>query len=521
MRRLLQSANASNSSANVPGSAYACVSKQEYLAAATNPASYQYAGTPNFFCDGYVDYPAACNLNDNQTSCNNAFAMAMFQNFQRVLGVYSCKQYSQLWTCSDCAAAYKRWLCSQVYRKYFVPDTAYYEEGVFPEDSLNCKCNDAESEMCRRYCQAMPYNCSRPSTVWSCAQTACGSSPGACRGNAILDSNASATPHFYRGAIIEVVSGKGAGQWAKIEEYYPFLHPATGKARQNSSGIAFFTAWRPPYPGVNSELVTEVEGAMYRIYLEDNQRGSCRLATRPRVRRGSPCHLRKSFQPMKPLFDMDQIQNTAAAQQASLTRMSAFSKDSAYCGEDRECVTVDAAVSPSGFLCCPTSGITTNAATGPDGQEFFISYLNISDPKKPLCGVVTGVNDTVASAKVGVADSVSTIAALPALKASDASGCAPKFVPTKDLALDYCVLKTCQAVCFDVNRRCPTDLQFSCPTLRDRREYDSTLCNMMVSHGTSPPPSSPSLSPFLPPTQQASQPLTPPSLPRSSPSLAQ
>jgi len=47
-------------------------------------------------------------------SCNNEFAIKHFNNFQRALNVYSCEQYSNIWTCANCTDAYKRWLCSQV-----------------------------------------------------------------------------------------------------------------------------------------------------------------------------------------------------------------------------------------------------------------------------------------------------------------------------------------------------------------------------------------------------------------------
>lgn len=47
-------------------------------------------------------------------SCNNEFAVKHFNNFQRALNVYSCEQYSKIWTCANCTDAYKRWLCSQV-----------------------------------------------------------------------------------------------------------------------------------------------------------------------------------------------------------------------------------------------------------------------------------------------------------------------------------------------------------------------------------------------------------------------
>ena len=98
------------------GQRYVCISYDEYFAAATMDENSEQYTDGSFFCEGYVDYAAACDLNDNLT-CNNAFAATMFENFKRALAVYSCKSYSRIWTCDDCAAAYKRWLCSQVYKK--------------------------------------------------------------------------------------------------------------------------------------------------------------------------------------------------------------------------------------------------------------------------------------------------------------------------------------------------------------------------------------------------------------------
>ena len=69
--------------------------------------------------DAYVDYAAACDLLKPKKSCNNKYAVDMYRAFERALSVFSCKQYSLLWTCKNCKDAYKRWLCSQV-RKHFI-----------------------------------------------------------------------------------------------------------------------------------------------------------------------------------------------------------------------------------------------------------------------------------------------------------------------------------------------------------------------------------------------------------------
>eukprot|EP00286_Rhodomonas_abbreviata_P001290 CAMPEP_0181290064 /NCGR_PEP_ID=MMETSP1101-20121128/1219_1 /TAXON_ID=46948 /ORGANISM="Rhodomonas abbreviata, Strain Caron Lab Isolate" /LENGTH=235 /DNA_ID=CAMNT_0023394333 /DNA_START=219 /DNA_END=926 /DNA_ORIENTATION=- len=81
-----------------------------------------------FFCKDFVQYTAACDLdNDPQLgfnpSCNNTFAIQVFSNFQRALSVYSCGEYSRIWTCDHCTAAYKRWLCAALYRRCKNNDT--------------------------------------------------------------------------------------------------------------------------------------------------------------------------------------------------------------------------------------------------------------------------------------------------------------------------------------------------------------------------------------------------------------
>jgi hypothetical protein len=75
-----------------------------------------------------VQYTAACDLDNDpylgfNPSCNNTFAIQVFSNFQRALSVYSCKEYSRIWTCDNCTEAYKRWLCSALYRRCKQNDT--------------------------------------------------------------------------------------------------------------------------------------------------------------------------------------------------------------------------------------------------------------------------------------------------------------------------------------------------------------------------------------------------------------
>lgn len=81
-----------------------------------------------FFCKDHVQYTAACDTDNDpylgfNPSCNNTFAIQVFSNFQRALSVYSCKEYSRIWTCDNCTEAYKRWLCSALYRRCKQNDT--------------------------------------------------------------------------------------------------------------------------------------------------------------------------------------------------------------------------------------------------------------------------------------------------------------------------------------------------------------------------------------------------------------
>ena len=76
----------------------------------------------DFFCKPYVNYTVACDADVDPSlgfnpSCNNSFAIQIYSNFERALSVYSCKDYSRNWTCDNCTVAYKRWMCSALYRK--------------------------------------------------------------------------------------------------------------------------------------------------------------------------------------------------------------------------------------------------------------------------------------------------------------------------------------------------------------------------------------------------------------------
>lgn len=68
------------------------------------------------FCNT-VDYVAACSSEDPLRSCNDTYAASIFKSFQTALQVFSCNDYSRLYTCANCTEAYKRWLCGVLFRK--------------------------------------------------------------------------------------------------------------------------------------------------------------------------------------------------------------------------------------------------------------------------------------------------------------------------------------------------------------------------------------------------------------------
>jgi hypothetical protein len=75
-----------------------------------------------FMCKDFVNYPVVCDQDDDpqlgfNPSCNNTFAIQVLSNFRRALSVYNCKEYSRIWGCDNCTAAYHRWLCASVFRK--------------------------------------------------------------------------------------------------------------------------------------------------------------------------------------------------------------------------------------------------------------------------------------------------------------------------------------------------------------------------------------------------------------------
>jgi hypothetical protein len=290
------------------GTSYSCVSRSEYRALAMDPTlgkeSRQYSdGT--FFCEDYVDYAAACDLLNPKKSCNNAYAARMYKHFETALSVFSCKQYSRIWTCRDCKKAYKRWLCSQIYHKYIIPDTDYVEFGTvsgmsfrctcpFPNPELEATAKDMEASsnpVCVRICNGMPRKCEiRPGQQKpTCPRPTCGgagtdASPGLCASSVYLDSTASGTDDFYKGARIEMTSkAKMTGWWADIEEYDGYTR------------LAMFRKWNKPHGREADPEDVPSKGDTYRIFLKDSMRGMCRNPKKPKVRMGPPCEQQQVF----------------------------------------------------------------------------------------------------------------------------------------------------------------------------------------------------------------------------------
>jgi hypothetical protein len=479
------------------GSAFYCKSREEYeLESIEGKSGY-------FFCDGYVDYAAACDAN-NPESCNNEHAITMFNNFQRVLNLYDCSRYSQLWTCANCTDAYKRWLCSHVYKKFWLPDTQTVESGnvnggespgayqiscPFPETSLKDAEQRAEKGKEKphyvKICSGMPKDPSTgmpysAETLSVSPKKACGNDKGGCQGNIFLDpASASSVDEFYVGAIIEITpdSGPAAGQWAVIEHYDAF------------NRLAMFSTWKKGANADSAELHTPKQTDKYTIYLTKKQLGFCRDAKNPKKRAGKPCELTDKYPTLKYLPNS----------YAGGTR----------CSEDDQCVPIPINKSAVtiwndlhehqapdlGYTCCPRTGpklIPLGTA------EDWAVYSHFAGTKAEAENAeAAGSSGEAAGNGVCLLQSASTKAyadasektfsnaATAGLSGIDNSGCIFNFTRSRDYAQDFCALRTCFPVCYDVVRRCPTAIEFNCPPLHDRREYDHSVCNVCLAHGCS------------------------------------
>uniref|UniRef100_A0A7S4L4D6 Uncharacterized protein n=1 Tax=Guillardia theta TaxID=55529 RepID=A0A7S4L4D6_GUITH len=563
MRELLQASTVMPETSSLGTSNYTCVARHEYIAMATDPylsaASNQYTdGT--FFCDGYVDYAAACDLARPNKSCNNKYAKKIYSNLVRALDVYSCKSYSNIWTCSDCKAAFKRWLCSQIYKKFVIPDTTLFEEGNVSLPSYACTCpwpplnqtaeqtakDFASKPYCLLICAGLPRNCTAPpgQAVPSCPTPACGAKgtaddPGRCTASVYLDSqSASSFDDFYVGSKVEITSTNMKGYWMLIDKYDGF------------SKLAMGTQWNAPYgTTMPNPPPVPAQGNTYRIYLTKKQQGFCRSTVDPSKRLGPPCEQMQQFLPdqtistgwpaipylmvngVKTCLDGSPftatgcgspggvLENAASTSSSSSSSSSSGANSSTTtsfvfwdgwngpaataqippkyysypmpglsyggirCHEGEVCVKVDPGSSPTatsyGYACCPRSGYyLKNLGNAQNWMAYHLAAgtgtLNYS------CVGLSG--STLSEAIVATKKNV-TVPATLAVPASKESGCTTDFLPISDKAQDDCALKTCNAVCLDVSRRCPYALEFRCPSLGDYREYDFTECNMMVPHG--------------------------------------
>jgi len=523
MRKLLQIQDTIPQQQNRTGTSYACVSQHEYKAAAMNKAyainseHYQYSdGT--FFCEDYVDYAAVCDQNNPARSCNNLYAYEMNKNFERALKVYSCKQYSRIWTCQNCLAAYKRWLCSQIYRKYLLPDTDYVEEGLARDDSPVCSCTGKQpidNRDCVRICNGMPDGCIVDIAVVTdeCWQPTCGGGengvgssvrPGLCAGYVFLDpTTASSQDGFYIGAKIEMLEGQMQGWWAEIQEYSGFAK------------VALFQQWVPPKSKETEQPLGAKLDDPYRIYFTERQRGHCRNFSNPLKRLGPPCE-------QSPVFEPNLQESTGRPLVPTITDPSGnmFCPDGTpynaercgtaggfsfpslpyryplpgilggtRCADDEKCIAIPRAgptqplASPTGFACCKKSGYEIVPLLG----EFHKVYSLLDTNTNVSTGFlnytcVRQEGNNYATVLIEAEKKIEGPAPF-SQPAIEASGCFRNFGATSEKAVDDCALRTCSPVCNDVVRRCPRHIEFSCPESGDTREYEATYCNMVVPHG--------------------------------------
>lgn len=105
---------------------------------------------PISFCT-MVNYTLACDSDLPDTSCNDTYAAGIFTNFGNALSVYSCEEYSRLYTCANCTESYKRWLCAVVFRRAN-PDVACSGDSAVRGDG------EAQPACVLRTCQDVCYD---------------------------------------------------------------------------------------------------------------------------------------------------------------------------------------------------------------------------------------------------------------------------------------------------------------------------------------------------------------------------
>jgi len=296
---------------------------------------------------------------------------------------------------------------------------------------------------------------------------ACGNDKGGCESNIFLDpESASTVDGFYVGSIIEISPdspGQAAGQWAEIEAYDGY------------NRLAMMRKWNLPADAEAATVARPEPTDSYKIYLHKRVTGKCRDSKAPKKRAARACELVHKF-PGLDYLPHDYLGGTR-------------------CGQDEQCIPLDKNLTDIfndkgeyqypdlGYMCCPMSGPTVVAVgTAEDWKVYSLLSGTTADGKaNHSCMLQKGTTRDFALASpleyVGPAT--------PALSAVESAGCVYNFTRTPDMALDFCVLRTCFPVCYDVVRRCPVHIEFNCPDVSDRREYDYSVCNVMLAHGCS------------------------------------
>jgi len=213
----------------------------------------------------------------------------------------------------------------------------------------------------------------------------------------------------------------------------------------------------------------------YKIYLHKSVTGKCRDSKAPKKRAGRACELAHKYP------ELDYLPH----EYMGGTR----------CGQDEQCISLEKNLTKIfndkgeyqypdlGYVCCPQSGPRVVAVgTAEDWKVYSLLPGTTADGKaNHSCMLQKGTTRDYAQASPLEYFGPAT----PALSAVESAGCVYNFTRSTDLALDFCVLRTCFPVCYDVVRRCPVHLEFNCPDDTDRREYDYSVCNVLLAHGCS------------------------------------
>ena len=225
------------------------------------------------------------------------------------------------------------------------------------------------------------------------------------------------------------------------------------------------------------EIFRPAADDFYKIYLTKRMLGYCRHAKTPKKRAGKACELAHKYQQLKYLPHA----------YAGGTR----------CGEDEQCMPTPASSNGStifnddgqhqfpdlGYVCCPKSGPgLVPVGTAESWKVYSLVSSEAGEQQNSTnhsCFVQSGSTRDFAEKSTATMETAAT----PGVTAIESAGCTFNFTRSNDLALDFCVLRTCFPVCYDVVRRCPSGVEFNCPTYSDRREYDHSVCNIGLAHG--------------------------------------